>query len=204
MKKTLIITVLILNFVAVTRTLAQLSLGNFSANVGTIRTTVSDHAPFSGYRYALYPELQLGGDLFTSYLRWTIYWGYWSDGITQPFPVMDMVTYSGQTQIGGVRFTFLPAEVAPHWPLPVGIFAGVARHFTAVTYVGGFGIDGKPGHDFAQTANTFEFGLNADFSLFGPFNVRAEIHQLFPLGNQYIDNLQKGRRAYKVGLAFTF
>lgn len=112
-----------------------------------------------------------------------------------------MVTYSGQTHIVGARFAFLPAKVAPHWPLPIGVFLGIARHYTSVRYIGGFGIDGNPGHDFTRSLNTFELGLNADFTIIGPIDIRGEIHQFFPLGERSIDRAQKGRRAYKVGLA---
>jgi len=196
-----IVLLTVVNALIICSSLAQLSLDSFSANVGTIRTTHSEHSVYSDYQYAFYPELQIGGTLFLSYFKWTTYWGYWSDGITEPLDVMDMVTYSGQTHILGARVTFHPAEVAPEFPLPVGIFAGFAHHFISVEYVGGLGFDGKPGHDYTQTLNTFELGLNIDVSVLGPINLRGEVHQLFPLGNESTNATQRGRRAYKVGLA---
>ncbi len=191
----------IVNALIIYSSLAQLSLDRFSANVGTIRSTHSDHSVYSHYQYAFYPEVQIGGSLFLPHFKWTTYWGYWSDGITEPLRVADMVTYSGQTHIIGARLTFLPAKVAPEFPLPVGIFGGFAHHFTSVQYVGGFGFDGKPGHDFTQSLNSFELGISVDVSIIGPINIRGEIHQLFPLGIESTNQTQKGRRAYKVGLA---
>ena len=180
--------------------LAQLSFNTFSANIGAIRTTFPDDSRYSKYQYAIYPEFQVGGDFVVSYFRWTIYWGFWNDGITQALPVADMVTYSNQSHITGFRFTFLPSQIAPEWPLPVGVFGGIAHHFMSATYVGGLGLDGKPGQDFTQGSSTFELGLNAHLSILGPIKIGGEVHQYFPLSDEYLDRTQKNRRAYKVGL----
>jgi len=198
-----IVLLTVVNALIICSSLAQLSLDSFSANVGTMKTTHSEHSAYSDYQYAFYPEVQTGGSLFLPYFRWTIYWGYWSDGITEPLNVMDIVTYSRQTHILGARVTFFPAKIAPRFPLPVGIFAGFAHHFTTARYVGTFGLFpySKPREHFTESLNTVEAGLNADVSILGPFNIRGEIHQFFPLGDPPIDQALKGRRAYKVGLA---
>lgn len=204
MKKGLIIIVLTLSFVGVTRTYAQISLNTLSANVGTIRTLFPNYSPYEDYQYSFYPELQVGGDFLTPSIQWIVCWGYWMDGVKKAFPVADMVTYSYSSHLLGARFNIFPGKLLPHWPLPVGVFTGLAHHFISGKYVGGFGLDGRPGRDFTRSGNTFEAGINAELEALGPIAVRGEIHQLFPLGNEWLDRMQKNRRAYTVGLAVHF
>ncbi len=204
MKKPLIIIAVVAAFVGVPTTLAQLSLNTVSANIGTIRTLSPDASFSQNHQYALYTELQIGGNFLIPSVRWSVYWGYWTDGVEETLPVMDFVTYSYSSHIVGGRFNFLPAKLLPHWPLPVGIFAGVGHHFISGKYVGGFGLDGAPGQDFTVGATTLEIGLNAEADLLGPIAVRGEVQQFISFGDGEFDRLQKNRRAYKVGLAFTF
>ena len=84
------------------------------------------------------------------------------------------------------------------------MFSGFAHHFISGGYVGGFGYDGEHGQDFADDANTVEIGLNAEEDILGPIAIRGEAQQFIPLGNDYLAQMQKNRRAYKVGLAFRF
>lgn len=204
MKRGLITIAVIVNLVAVNTTLAQLSLNTVSVNVGTIRTLFSDLSFYQGYQYSVYPEVQIGGNVFIPSVRWIAYWGYWTDGVEKAFPVTDHVTYSYSSHIVGARFNFFPAKLLPHWPLPIGIFTGVAHHFISGKYVSGSGFDGRPGQDLAGDATTFEIGLNAEVEVLGPIAVRVEVQQFVPLGSKEFDQLQKNRRAYKVGLALTF
>lgn len=202
MKKGLITIALIANIVGVNTTLAQLSLNTVSANFGTIRTLFPDY--YQNYQYAVYPEVQIGGDFFIPSIRWITYLGYWTDGVDKPLPIADHVTYSYSSHIVGTRFNFLPAQLLHHGPLAIGVFTGLAHHFISRKYVGGSGLDGRPGQDFAGNANTLEIGFNAEVEVLGPIAVRGEVQQFVPLGSEEFDRLQKNRRAYKVGLAFTF
>jgi len=199
-----LIMAVIVNVVGVRTTLAQLNLNAVSANVGTIRTLFPDYSFYQDYQYAVYPEVQIAGNFFIPSVQWIAYWGYWSDGVDKALPVADYDTYSYSSHIVGVRLTFLPAKLLPHWPLPVGVFSGFAHHFISRRYVGGFGYDGKHGQDFADDANTVEIGLNAEVDVLGPIAIRGEVQQFIPLGNDYFSQMQKNRRAYKVGLAFRF
>lgn len=197
--RTLLTIVLIMS---ASKSVAQLKLNTLSVNVGTIRTFFPDGFIYSKYQYAFYPEFQAGGDFFTSYFQWTAYLGFWDDGIDQVLPVADMVTYSYKTRVVGIRINFLPDNIARNSLLPTGVFAGIAHHFISVDYVDGYGYDGKPGQSHNLNSNTFEFGINADYHLVGFMYIRGEVHQYFPLGNEYIDTMQKNRRSYKVGIAF--
>jgi hypothetical protein len=204
MKQGLIVIAVLGNLVSVSTTLAQLSLNSASVNVGTIRTLFPNDSRYTDFQYAFYPEVQVDGDFLASFVGWTVYWGYWSDGLENALPVADMVSYSYSSHIVGARFSFLPAKLLDHWPLPIGIFAGTAHHFIAARYIGGFGLDGNPGHEFTADATTVELGLNAEVQVLGPIGIRGEIQQFIPLRSDYFDRLQKNRRVYKLGLAFTF
>jgi hypothetical protein len=185
-------------------TLGQVSLNTVSANIGAIRTFLPAHSPFQAYQYSVYPEIQAGGEFFTPSVVWSTYWGYWTDGVARAFPIADYVTYSHASHIVGARFQFSPARILPHWPIPIGIFTGVAHHFITATYIGGFAYDGRPGHDFTADATTLEFGLNIEVEVFGPIIIRGEAQQYVGLGSKDFDRLQKDRRSYKVGFALLF
>jgi hypothetical protein len=183
---------------------AQIHLSTVSANIGSIRTLFSDHPFYRDFQYALYPEFQIGGDFLTPSIQWVTYWGFWKDGVANALPVADFVTHSFSSHIVGARFNLLLANVLPHWPQPLGVFTGVAHHFISGTYIGGVGLDGKPGRDYSDGVTTLEIGVNAKVDLFGPIAIRAEAQQFVPLGTKEFDRAQKNRRAFKVGLALTF
>ena len=202
MRKVYVATGVILSLLAVRSAPAQLSLNRVSANIGIIRTLFPDGTPGKGHQYAVYPELQIGGRFFLPAVRWTAYWGYWTDGVEQVVPVADAVTYSSTSHIVGVRIALLPAEMLPHWPLPVGVFTGVGYHFIARKYIGGTGVDGRPGRNITGHATTVDLGVNVEFQIFGPVGIRGEIQQFIPPGSGDFDRSQINRRAFKVGISF--
>ncbi len=203
MNRRLIIISVIAGVVAVRPMTAQIHLNMVSANVGSIRTLFPDHSFYHDFQYSFYPEFQIGGDFLTPSIQWVTYWGFWKDGVEKALPVADFVTYSFSSHIIGARFNLLLAHVLPHWPLPLGVFAGVAHHFISGTYIGGFGLDGMPGRDYSDGVTTLELGLNAKADLFEPIAIRAEVQQFVPLGTKEFDRAQKNRRAYKIGLSLT-
>lgn len=146
----------------------------------------------------------MGGDLFVSPVRWILYWGYWKDGVEEPLPIADYMTYSYNSNIVGTRFGIVPTELLDDWPIQIGIFIGAAHHFITGTWVGGAGLDGRPGEDLTENVATFEIGLNAEIIVIEPIAVRGELQQYIPLGNAYLDKLQKNRQSLKVGLALRF
>jgi hypothetical protein len=194
MKRWFIIVGVIINLVGVSTLTAQLNLNNISANIGVINTLYSD--------LVIYPEVQIGGNVIIPSIRWTIYWGYWIEGINKPIIGSDYVTYSYNSHILGTRFTLMLSKLSDNLDLPFGIFIGASHHFISVKYIGGAGIDGKPGHDATIGTTTLEVGLNAEVQAFGPVYFRGEIQQFIPIGNDYYDRLQKNRRTYKIGLAY--
>jgi hypothetical protein len=178
---------------------AQPDLSVASANIGAIRTP---DFPFPGgdNHYAIYPELTLGGNIVPKGLRWFVHWGYWSDGVTGPTGA-DQVAYSYSGHIIGGCIEIIPADLLRHWPLPIGVVAGVAHQIVQRKYVGGFGLDGSGGRDASETATAFEIGLTLHVRLAGPLSAAAETRRFLPLGSRDIDGLRLNQTAYTVGLA---
>ena len=182
----------------------QFNVNAVSANVGTIRTMWPDQSLFENYQYTLYYELQIGGQFFAPSLKWVAYWGHWDDGIAGALPVADMATHSYSSHVVGLRFSVHPAKLLAHWPLPIGVFAGASHEFLSKRYVGGHDYYGRPGNDYAEDVTTLEIGLNVEVEILSPLAIRGEIRQLFPLGDREVDQRQKGRRAFTIGVAAIF
>jgi hypothetical protein len=179
----------------------QFNMNTVSANVGTIRTMWPDQSVFEEYQYTLYYELQIGGLFFAPSFKWVAYWGHWDDGIARALPVADLATHSNSGHVIGARVFVLPTELLAHWPLPVGVFAGASHEFLSIRYVGGHDYYGRPANDYTEDVTTLEIGLNVEVEILSPLAIRGEIRQLFPLGDQEVDQRQKGRRAYTIGVA---
>jgi hypothetical protein len=189
------------NMFFISLSLAQLSIDTYTASIGRIRTTYSGESFYSDYQYAFYPELQIGGRFIVPHFTWAVYWGYWTDGITKPFPVADMPTYSNHTNILGMRIGFLPAGSIPNRPLQIQLFGGVSHHFISQHWIGGFGLAGDGGYDYKENMNTLDIGLSATFPIFGQFRMKGEFQQYFPIsGEEYIRHHKQ--QAYKVGFIF--
>jgi len=201
MKKWFIIIGVVINLIGVNSTFAQFNLNNISANIGIIKTI---HNIDQDDKYVVYPEVQVDSDILNQSIRWTVYWGYWTDGINQAFIWPDYVTYSYNSHIVGTRLTLLLGKSSIKRPLQIGIFTGISHHFISVKYIGGFGLDGRPGPDYTAGATTLEVGLNAEVQVLEPIGIRGGIHQFIALGSTEYDRMEKNRRAITVGIFFAF
>lgn len=175
----------------------EFSLSSFSANIGYIEHFYRDDTEVSSI-YASYPELQTGGIFINRFVHWAVFWGYWDDGVSKTF-ANNRITYSFSSHIAGIRFIARPAEIRDDWPLPVGLFAGVSRHFISAEYIGG-GANGNTGKDFSDTSNTFEIGLNVEYPLNDFLVLRGEVQQYVPFSGDDYKEIQTSRRAYKIGI----
>jgi hypothetical protein len=199
---------------------AQVDVSSISARVGTIRTLWRDNPVYSEHLWSLYPELEIGGRFFKPYLSWGASWGYWSDGINEVLPVMDMVTYSQAGYILSLRIGFHPQLADEHWPIPVIVFGGLSHHLIKTTYIGGWDIGARRDqgssdhyadaplglgvtvpHDRVTTAH---LGLGVTVPLVEMLSLEAEAQQFVPFGSSEGDKAQKDRRAFKVGLQAQF
>lgn len=180
-------------------TAAQISLSSLTARAGIIRTQWPDGPIFSNHLWSFYPELEAGGAFIVPYLSWGLSWGYWTDGIDQALPVADMVTYSQSSHVMAARIGFHPDLVGNKMPVPLTLFAGVAEHFTSLSYVGGTGLDGNRGQSSKGQSTTGLIGLSLSFPILSHLNLEAEALQYISFGNTWIDNAQKNRQAFKCG-----
>jgi hypothetical protein len=190
---------LLLVFLAVASSHAQLNVNSIGAGMGLI-------APLGdggiGTRYVAYPELQLGGEFLLPYLGWSAYWGYWDDGI-ETTTISDQTSYSTHGHILGTRIAFFPSIALQQWPLPIALFGGVAHHFITYRivdryYTANITPEGTAG------SNAFEFGLTVYASVLRTIQLRAEAEQYVGLGDEDFRWSQTDRRAYKLGAAYIF
>jgi hypothetical protein len=182
---------------------AQTNLNNVSINAGIIEKLFYNNPFEKCFQYTFYQELQCGGDLMIPFIYWTVYWGYWNDGVNEVLPIMDAVTYSFSSHVVGGRFTLIPAKLLDRWRVPIGFFAGIGNHFISRRYVGGLGYDGSPGQNLRFNVLTLDVGVNIEVKLFGPFCVQSDIQQLVPLRSDDYDRLRGNRWVFKLGLVLT-
>ncbi len=206
MKKSCIAAAIILNFFAISTAFAQFNMNTVSVNIGTIRTLFPDYSEseYEDYQRAFYPELQIGGGFFHRAVQWALYWGYWSDGLDKPFDWADYVSYSYSSHIVGLRFNVLPAYFLIQEPLPLGVFAGIGQHFINVEWLGGYNFAGEGGKDFTENSATLEIGVNGEIMLLDPIGIRVEAQQFIPFASDGLDQFQKKRRVYKIGVVYKF
>ncbi len=176
----------------------EFSLTNFSANIGYIEHFYRDDTEVSSI-YAAYPELQVGGVFFNRVVRWSAFWGYWDDGVSKVFD-NNRITYSFSSHIAGLRIIARPPVRRESWPLPVGLFAGISRHFISADNIGGVDSLGKTGKDFTDTSNTFEIGVNVEIPVADRWVFRGEVQQYVPFSGDAYKDIQTSRRVYKVGV----
>jgi len=150
-----------------------------------------------------FPEISIGGDLSKHYLSWSFYWGHWNDGITQVLPVMDMITWSASANILGLRIILSSDLFDFYSPVSFDIYTGLAHHFISHEYIGGAGVDGRPGEDYNSSINTAELGLTVGIKVVQRFKIFADIERFFIISS---DNLTRdtGKNAYKIGLTYFF
>jgi hypothetical protein len=199
--------ILILLFAAGPGTVcAQIGLNYVSANAGVMRILRESLYAVGEDRYVFYPEIQCGGDFFLSYVRWTGYWGYADEGHTMIPPPEYSPAHVFRTHSIGVRFSFLPKNLLPHWPIPVGLFVGLSRQFISMSgkYPDFMTSQGPIEQFVPHDVTAFEAGVNLEVRVIGPVAVRLEGHQLIPLGSTESDRMNKNRRGFTGGLAWTF
>jgi hypothetical protein len=181
-------------------TLAQVDLSRVTLRAGAIRT----QSPYEDHLWSFYPEVEVGGHFIAAYLSWGASWGYWSDGIDEPLPFMDMVTYSQKGHILAARLGFWPQLLDNHWPIPITVFVGVARQFTKTTYVGGFGLAGNRGQNSSDQLTMVFVGAGLSVPIVSHLIVEAEALQYVAVGDGPFAYAQKNRRAFKCGVAVDF
>ncbi len=182
---------------------AQVDVSSLTVRLGTIRT-LQIETDDGRHMWALYPELQVGGMFFTTSVSWGLSWGYWTDGLDHTIDWADHVTMSQKGHIFGLRAAFEPEKVAPHWPIPLKIFAGVAEHIIFDQYIGGSSYTGGHLPDSTYYTTTLCGGLSLAFSVSSKLQLEAEAEQFFPISSSAYHYAQDDRRNFKLGVVFNF
>lgn len=179
---------------------SQIDVSSVTARLGVIRT-LQDETYEAGHLWSLYPELQLGGLFFTKSLTWGVSWGYWTDGLNHEFDnVVDHATFSQKGHIFTLRLAFEPEKVAPHWPIPLKLFAGAAKHIIFSRHIGGTDFTGRHGPDSTYYPTTLYGGLSLAFPFSSKFQFEAEVAQFVPIGDDAFHGAQEDRRDFKLGI----
>ncbi len=182
---------------------AQITLSSISVNLGSIRTTQFDFGFDVNHLYTIYPELQIGGSLISKPMYWQLFWGYWDDWVSEPFPIMDGITYSSSSHIFGGRIEFLTTEFENNRIVDFGFLGGYSRHFTRIRYIGGHDFGGNPGHNSSLSTSAFDIGMNVKVKIFGPFRIVVEFNRFYQYKKLSKEFIWK-RNAYKTGISYDF
>jgi hypothetical protein len=181
------------------------SISTVSFDVGIMRHLQVGHdLPEERSAYALYPELQVGGSLNGRLAEWRVYWGYWDDGITEPFPLVDYMTYSYRGHALGARFLFFVRELIPVLQVPLHMALGLSHQFIDGNYVGGHDIAGNAGDDVSDEVTYVEVGGGVSLSITDFVRARFEVSRQDPLGEFEATNSDDARWAFKFGADYRF
>ena len=182
----------------VTVAAAQQSLPTISVKSGVIRNL--QEKSFDLPKYASSTEVQLDSRLATVYsgliaINGAFYVGYWNDGISKISKTcMDCITYSYRSYTAGMRF-----YANPH-AFPLDLFTGLSYHFLQVHYVGGAGVDGRPGTDYRDRFGTWEAGIRLVIPFADRLAVNGEFQAYIPLSRH---NRYRVRPSVKLGASYS-
>jgi len=155
-------------------------------------------------KYSIFPELQIGGLFFTSYLTWGLSWGYWDDGVDKPFPIRDAFTYTYSSHVVGAHVTFFPKKVLIGWIFPIDVNIGVSQHYIDAEYVGGTNLSGLPGKDFTEGSTMVEFGTGTGISVTKSMRLRLGVTSYVPTDEILTTDFDDDRTAFKFGFEYSF
>lgn len=167
---------------------AQVNLSKVSLDAGIIKN--QQYEIGNTRLFTFYPEVQLGGLLYKDYLEWGLNFGYWDDGVKEPFPYADWVTFSYHSYILGTKVMFLPQNAFKSFALPLHLTMGFSYHYVGEKYIGGTDLTGshRPPHDYKVPAVDLGAGLNIKpfeflrLRLDGNVYIPVSKNNQFPLG----------------------
>jgi len=202
MKKIFItlITLLIVSFRPLS---AQINFSKVSVDIWVKQNYKTYHFDNTN-QFLFYPELQIGGKFIHDYLEWNINGGYWNDGIDEPFPVMDHMTYTYSSIIVGGYISFYPEKLSEKFIFPIHLLTGFSHHFISEKYVGGEDFTGSHRNNNFFGLFTIDLGLGVNFNLIDRIRIRLEGIVYFPLDkNQYTENYGSSS-SFKIGFDYMF
>jgi hypothetical protein len=178
---------------------SQIDASFATVRAGAIRSqSINSH---HSYLWSFYPEIEVGGKLFTEYLTWGVTWGYWTDGKMEAEYVPDFFQYSGRGHVVSARANIKIQSVAAHFPIPLVVSAGAAHIFSESEYVG----EGAPWIGrarYTEETTVGLIGLAVVVRVWSTTEVSAQAIQFLPFGEKRVDWPQENRRAFTLGLTF--
>jgi hypothetical protein len=99
--------------------------------------------------------------------------------------------------------SFSLTHIDDNWIIPIEIFTGVAEHFIKAKEIVPTYSSVGIGSDYSKKVTTIELGLSLPINIVGQWSILAEAQQYFPLGSSASDQMQRDRRAFKVGLSYS-
>ena len=156
-------------------------------------------------RYVLAPELQVSHGLVHVSeaglsLRGAIYSSFWHDGGEKSVTCVDCIRYSYNTYTIGARMS-LVAERA--FPVPVYLFGGTSYHALYAEYVGGAGIDGRPGADYRDPFWAIEAGGGVDIPIRSRWHLGSTAQAVVPVSTFEQRSYQR-QLALKIRVGYSF
>ncbi len=181
---------------------AQINISKISADLGLIRNM---QYPTSNEvsSYTLYPELHIGGSIIGKFLEWDVYWGYWNDGVKEPFNIRDAWTFSYSSNLIGTRIYFYPQDAFDDIVFPFKLAAGLSYHFVNMHYVGGTDYVGNIGKDSSIRFLTLDIGLGLDFNIIEKISLGIEGNLYFRTDISSPAN-SDGLSSLKMALTYSF
>ncbi len=131
-------------------------------------------------------------------------WGYWNDGVKEPFKIMDAATYSLSGNLIGSRIYFYPQNVIDEFILPFKFGVGLSYHFMKSHYVGGIDYAGNHRDDSYARFVTFDLSVGADINIIEALSFGLEGDLYFPSKpvNDFYDITSLS--SIKLGLTYNF
>lgn len=183
MPKKLVLLILLSSFAAY----AQVNISKVGFSAGLVGSYHYDFENTSGP--ALYLELKTGGIFFEEYFEWELHTGFWDDGINEPHPIADHITYSYSSLIVGTRIIYFPQKGLKKFPIPIHFIGGFSTRLIDKDYVGGFDLSGNEGNNKSFTLLTADFGVGINYELFNKLRLHSEFEFYLPInGNQSLKN----------------
>lgn len=172
---------------------AQLNIATLEARLGWI----NDNYDVFNNRSSLYPEFEIGGQFFKPFLQWGIHWGFWNDNRIDPLFARDAQVYSFTGHNLGGRITFLPRVHDDHFPIPLGLIAGINWQFVDWEFLGLGDYPTYQLHERKVGINTIELGLRVTFPIMNHFTTLGEWNIFVPLQQENKERL--ARSTFKIG-----
>ncbi len=175
---------------------AQIDVNTISLEFGYVRNYQSGMV--NDKLFALSPEMKIGGIFFDEFFEWDFNISYWQDGITEPFPAADFVTYSYSSTNLGLRLNYFPQKLQ----IPFHFIAGTSTRFVNKKYIGGFDYTGNHNNSNSFILYTVDFGAGLDLMIVKKLRARLDGIMIIPLNK--MENIERQGRSSSLKLGIDY